>query len=297
MADKTITDRWKSVQAIASAVYQNDDKAVSNLTELFLPDLEDGEQLPDWKLDQHLKVRRLERLWNALDASHDALTAKRHELRRLRRVLDDASSAVYSRLLSLKRVLTGIRPRRAAQERWLEGKLPRANNPYELHQGAQVARGSLQEMEPARSKTGGFDPEAWSKELESEAKTLNRAIDDETMARREVEGLRIDTAEPRAGLAVPAPGLLQALRRRGSPARASRLGRRLNGARWHLCYYCPVPRNRTRTSASSESFEWIRIMARRKPVAVGSKPTRNAHEAPGGKTLPEQPSTEAGRVN
>ena len=28
MADKTITDRWKSVQAIASAVYQNDDKAV-----------------------------------------------------------------------------------------------------------------------------------------------------------------------------------------------------------------------------------------------------------------------------
>ena len=189
MADKTITDRWKSVQAIASAVYQNDDKAAANLAELFMPDLEDGEQLPDWKLDQHLKVRRLERLWKALDASHDALAAKRHEHKRLRRVLDDASDAVYSRLLSLKRVLSGIRPRRGSQPRWLKGKLPRANNPYKLHQGALVARGSLQEMEPARSETGGFDPEAWSKALETEAKALDRAIDDETLARREVEGL------------------------------------------------------------------------------------------------------------
>ncbi len=185
MADKTISDRLKSLRVYQALVEVSSGEAAERLAELLRPLLRDGESLPDLAHLHDLLVRYLRLLWSELDEMDAAVEDKKQEERKWSRTREAAKETIHDKLLDLKRVLRGILRDEVDDIVRFAKKLPR--DEINLAVEAETTLERLREMGDPDDR---FDAAKWIGPLEGAHEALVEADDQARLAGKEVESLQ-----------------------------------------------------------------------------------------------------------
>ncbi len=188
MADKTISDRLKSLFVLEGLVETNSGEAAEKLAELLRPVLADGEALPDLAHVHDLLVRLLRLRWTELDGAGAELEDKKWEERESSGARDAAGKAVHDKLLDLKRVMSGIFRDKADEFVRFAGEVPRNN--LNLVREAEYTLDRLQRMQEEEDLDITFQPTKWIGPLERLYADLVAADDEARLAAKAVESLQ-----------------------------------------------------------------------------------------------------------
>ncbi len=187
MPSKLVTDRQKSAAAVIAAARSHSARATAALTELFEPVVPKGQKLPDLSSIFALSAAALERVRGALvdaDIAHERELADDDPPRAKR---DELAASLYSDIVELREVVTGLLGSGALPMLRLTGATPR--DPVVLARLARDVSAALSSQKLPKSRVRGatFRAEDWTLRLDDRTAPLEKAIDMVAREAREAE--------------------------------------------------------------------------------------------------------------
>ena len=201
---KAILDRKKSAAAVVAASRRWSTATAGSLAEVMRPFLAEGETLPDLELAQRLLGRALEHHWRRLESADQARTRAAERACRLAGERAAARTALYRRVVDLRRILRGVFGDNACRRQLgIAGDtsrdlvlLPRQAR-HAVERLADLSRHGP--LPPASFEPTPHDLARWAAPVEATAETLRSAAARAARAARELEAAEAEQRRAIAG--------------------------------------------------------------------------------------------------